>query len=273
MRRFCALILMLFLLCGLSACGRNDDEIYVVSREEGSGTRSAFVTLTGVALDGVDRTTPRAEVSSSTAVVMQTVAGNRGAIGYISLSALDDSVKAVRINGTAPTAENYPLARPFLVVLKENLSAAALDFLNFVRSDEGQQVVADNGCIPVDALGPFLSVQPRGRVVVEGSSSVAPVMEKLAEAYMAINPLVEIQLQADDSSTGIAAAASGLCDIGMASRALTENERAKGLHAAAVCMDAIAVIVHNERELDDLTLAQLAAIFRGEVRTWSEVGA
>lgn len=192
---------------GFAACGGNggSDAIAVISREEGSGTRGAFVELTGVEVDKVDKTVVTAEISSSTAVVMQTVAGNKAAIGYISLGSLDSSVKAVKVDGVEATADNvkngtYPICRPFNIATKGDLSDAAKDFIAFIQSDEGQQVVTDKAASP-PAHRAFTSSNPTGTVVVEGSSSVTPVMEKLAEAYMAINSGVTVKVQQSDSST------------------------------------------------------------------------
>ena len=239
---------------GFAACGGNggSDAIAVISREEGSGTRGAFVELTGVEVDKVDKTVATAEISSSTAVVMQTVAGNRAAIGYISLGSLDNTVKAVKVDGVEATADNvkngtYPICRPFNIATKGDLSDAAKDFIAFIQSDEGQQVITDKGCVSTGSTGAFTSGNPTGTVVVEGSSSVTPVMEKLAEAYMAINSGVTVKVQQSDSSTGMTSAIEGLCDIGMASRALKEEEAAQ-LNGMVIANDGIAVVVERFKE-------------------------
>lgn len=263
------------LLC-LTACGAPSAQITVVSREEGSGTRSSFAALTGVERDGIDRTTRRAEINSSTAVVLQTVEGDRNAIAYLSVSALRDGVKALRIDGAAPSAANvkngsYPISRPFYAATKGEPRPAARDFLNFVQSGAGQAVVAGSGYVPTESSGTFRSVLPKGTVTVEGSTSVAPVMEKLAEAYMAENPAVRVQIQTTDSSTGMLSVQNGLCDIAMSSRALRDEER--NLNAIVVCMDAIAVIVHPDNPLDGLTRKQLCDIYTGAVTDWSSLGA
>lgn len=275
MKKLFAILTVLVLCLSLAACGGGDsDEITVISREEGSGTRSAFVELTGVEQDKVDRTNPKAEINTSTAVVMQTVAGNKNAIGYISLGSLDDSVKAVAIDGVLPSVETvgngtYPIARPFNVATKGDLSDAAQDFLNFILSDEGQAVIVDRGYVSVSSTGPFVSTNPSGTVNLAGSTSVAPVMEKLAEAYMSANSAVEIKIQTSDSSNGMTSTAEGLCDIGMASRALKDSEKEKGLTETSICMDGIAVIVNKDNGLNGLTLAQLCDIYTGETTAWS----
>ena len=256
---------------GFAACGGNggSDTIAVISREEGSGTRGAFVELTGVEVDKVDKTVVTAEISSSTAVVMQTVAGNKAAIGY-------SSVKAVKVDGVEATADNvkngtYPICRPFNIATKGDLSDAAKDFIAFIQSDEGQQVVTDKGCVSTGSTGAFTSSNPTGTVVVEGSSSVTPVMEKLAEAYMAINSGVTVKVQQSDSSTGMTSAIEGLCDIGMASREVKDSEKEQGLEVTTICMDGIAVVVNNDNTVDNLSLEQIRQIFTGEVTDWSAV--
>lgn len=277
MKRIFAIIAVLALCLSLAACGSSGgDEITVLSREEGSGTRSAFVELTGIEKDKVDRTTPKAEINSSTAVVAQTVAGNKNAIGYISLGSLDESVKALAIDGVTPSVETvgngtYPIARPFNVATKGDLSEAAQDFLNFILSDEGQAVITGKGYVSIGSTGPFVSTNPTGTVKVAGSSSVSPVMEKLAEAYMSANSAVKIEIQTSDSSNGMTSTAEGLCDIGMASRDLKDSEKEKGLTETTICMDGIAVIVNKENPVTELTLAQVCSIFTGEVTSWSEV--
>ena len=259
---------------GFAACGGNggSDAIAVISREEGSGTRGAFVELTGVEVDKVDKTVATAEISSSTAVVMQTVAGNKAAIGYISLGSLDNTVKAVKVDGVEATADNvkngtYPICRPFNIATKGDLSDAAKDFIAFIQSDEGQQVVTDKGCVSTGST----SGNPIGTVVIEGSSSVTPVMEKLAEAYMALNSGVTVKVQQSDSSTGMTSAIEGLCDIGMASRDVKDSEKGQGLEVTTICMDGIAVVVNNDNTVDNLSLEQIRQIFTGEVTGWSAV--
>lgn len=280
MKKFIALTAaLLALVLVFTACAAKpaNEEITVISREEGSGTRSAFIELTGVEVDKVDKTTQKAEINSSTAVVMQTVAGNKAAIGYISLGSLDNSIKAVDVDGVAATAENvkngtYPISRPFnIATLGELENEAAQDFLNFILSDEGQAVITEKGYVSTATTGAFTSTNPSGTVTVAGSSSVSPVMEKLAEAYMALNPAVTIQLQTSDSSTGMSSAIEGLCDIGMASRAVKDSEQAEGLIPTTICMDGIAVVVNQENSISNLTLEQIRQIFTGEVTDWNNV--
>ena len=256
-------------------------EISVNSREDGSGTRGAFIELFGVeekAADGtkVDNTTVEANITNSTAVMMTTVAGNKSSIGYISLGSLDDSVKAVEVDSVAPSAEavkdgSYKVARPFNIVTKDGLSETAQDFINFIMSDEGQAVVEENGYVSQGSTGAFDGGKVSGKITVAGSSSVTPVMEKLAEAYKAINSNVEIEVQQSDSTTGVTSAIEGICDIGMASRELKDEETSQGVTATVIAMDGIAIIVNKENPVSALTTQQVKDIYTGAVTDWSEV--
>lgn len=273
----------------LAGCGNNSSksadggfdatqDISVVSREEGSGTRGAFVELTGVEekdADGnkVDNTTTNAITCNSTEVVLTTVAGDDYAIGYISLGALNDTVKALKIGGVEASEENinngsYTLSRPFNIVTKDGISDVAQDFINYIMSDDGQKVIEDNGYISVSD-GKFESNGAKGKIVVAGSSSVTPVMEKLKEAYLAVNKEAEIEVQESDSTTGMTAAMEGTCDIGMASRELKDSE--SELKATAIAMDGIAVIVNKNNTLDDITSDQVKDIYLGDVTSWDEL--
>lgn len=277
---FCvALSLLLAVLAGCA--GKNNNAISVISREDGSGTRGAFIELFGVEqkdADGkkVDHTTDTAEVLSSTAVVITTVEGNDSAIGYISLGSLGDSVKALTIDGVTASADNikngtYKIARPFNIVTKGTLSAAAQDFVNFILSADGQKIVGDNQYISEGDTGAFTSTQPAGKIVVAGSSSVSPLMEKLIEAYKTVNANATVELQQSDSTTGISSASEGLCDIGMASRELKDSEKSEGLAATVIAKDGIAVIVNKKNSLSGLTAEQVRQIFTGEITAWSDV--
>lgn len=240
-----------------------------------------FVELTGVEekdKDGnkIDNTTDEAIISNSTEIVMTTVAGNKNAVGYISLGSLNDTVKGVNIDGVEPTADNivngkYSLSRPFNIVTKDGLSDVAQDFISFIMSEDGQKIISENGYVEVDNSGAFKSNNAKGKIVIAGSSSVTPVMEKLQEAYKKINGNAEIELQESDSTTGVNAAADGTCDIGMASRALSDEESNKGLKTTSIAMDGIVVIVNTENDITDLTTAQVNDIFRGNVTTWDDV--
>lgn len=255
--------------------------ISVVSREDGSGTRGAFIELMGVeekdeSGNKVDKTVDTAEITNSTAVMMTTIAGNPAAIGYISLGSLNDSVKALQIDGTEATVDNikngtYKVARPFNIVTKSDVSETAQDFINFIMSDEGQAVVEENGYVSNGSTGAFAGGEVSGKVTVAGSSSVTPVMEKLAEAYKAINPNVEIEVQMSDSTTGVTSAIEGICDIGMASREIKEEETAQGVTGQVIAMDGIAIIVNNENPISALESSQVKDIFTGAVTDWSEL--
>lgn len=251
--------------------------IVVMTREDGSGTRGAFVELTGVESknekgEKVDNTTVDAEVNNSTSVMMTAVAGNPCAIGYISLGSLNDTVKALQVDGVAATAENivagkYALARPFNIAYKDDLSDLGHDFIDFILSDDGQTVIGDKGYI-ASMTGTAYAGAGQGKLVVAGSSSVSPVMEKLIEAYTAKNPNADIELQESDSSSGMQALAEGVCDIGMASRALKDSELEKGLIPQTIATDGIAVIVNNENTTDNLSKDDIKAIYTGEKTTW-----
>lgn len=255
--------------------------ISVVSREDGSGTRGAFIELFGVEekdADGnkVDNTTIDASITNNTAVMMTTVAGDPCAIGYVSLGSLNDTVKAVKIDGAEATAENiksgeYKISRPFNIATKGDVSETAQDFINFILSEEGQAVVAENNYIAIDDVQDYETTQPEGKVVVAGSSSVTPVMEKLKEAYAEVNPNAEIEIQQSDSTTGMTSAIDGICDIGMASRELKDSETEAGLTATVIALDGIAVIVNNENPVEDLTADQVKSIYVGETTVWGDV--
>lgn len=272
----------------LSGCSSNENSstadnstagnpISVVTREDGSGTRGAFVELFGIEdADGNDAITQSAEISNSTSVVMTTVAGNPDAIGYISLGSLDNTVKALEIDGVAATVDNinngtYKVYRPFNIATKEGLSETAQDFVNFIMSEQGQAIVAEEGYISVENSGSYTPSGKTGTVTVSGSSSVTPVMQVLKEEYEALNPDVTIELQQSDSTTGVNDAIAGTSDIGMASRALKDSELEQGVVGTVIANDGIAVIVNNESTVTGLTSEQVKGIYMGELTNWSEV--
>ena len=251
-----------------------DGAITVISREKGSGTRSAFIELFGVEVDKEDKTVETADITDKTNVMMTSVSQNANAIGYISLGSLNDSVKALKIDGAAATVENiengsYKISRPFNIATKSEPSEAAADFIAFILSDEGQKVVKDNGYIPVKTNGAYNGSKPSGKISIGGSSSGTPVMEKLKEAYNAVNPNVTIEINMTDSSSGMTSVAEGVCDIGMASRAVKQSELDKGLVPTTIATDGIAVIVNLENTFDALTADQVRRIYIGELTTWS----
>ena len=265
-----------------AAGGSMEGAIDVISREDGSGTRGAFIELFGVeqkdAASGekVDYTTDDAEITNSTEVMITSVAGDKQAIGYISLGSLNDSVKALKIDGAAATVDDikdgsYKIARPFNIVTTGEVSDVAQDFINFIFSEEGQKVVEDNGYISQGNQGAYTASGKSGKVTVAGSSSVTPVMEKLAEAYKALNSEVTVEVQQSDSTTGVTSALEGVCDIGMASRDLKEEETAKGAQGQVIAMDGIAVVVNNENPIEDLTSEQVKDIYVGDTTDWSEL--
>ena len=258
----------------------NTRDITVVSREDGSGTRGAFVELFGIdeEVNGekVDMTTEDASITNSTSVMMTTVAGDENAIGYISLGSLNDTVKAVKIDGAEASAENvandtYKVSRPFNIITTDKLSDAAQDFENYIMSADGQQIVEDNGYIKVaDDAKAYEQSDAEGNVVVAGSSSVSPVMETLAEAYQQVNTNAKVEIQTSDSSAGMQSAMGGTCDIGMASRDLKDEEKS-ALKVETIAKDGIAVIVNNANTCDDLTLDQVKSIYTGETTVWSDI--
>ena len=280
MKKFlCAIMTMVLMMASAFALA---DEINVISREDGSGTRGAFIELFGIeqkneAGEKIDCTTDECDITNSTSVMMTSVSGNDCAIGYISLGSLNDTVKALAIDGTEASVENikagtYNVARPFNIATLAETSEAAQDFITFIMSAEGQAVIESNGYIAVVENAPaFEGGKVSGKIVIAGSSSVTPVMEKLTEAYMTINPNVEIELQQSDSSSGMTSTRDGVCDIGMASRALKDSEIEAGLTPMTIAMDGIAVIVSNDNPVDGLTSEQVRNIYMGEITDWSEV--
>ena len=291
MKKFIAVLATVGMVAALAAgCGSGDDassdwdssnDITIVSREDGSGTRGAFVELFGIQqeVDGekVDMTTVDAQVTNNTSVMLTTVAGDEYAIGYVSLGSLDESVKALKIDGAEATEENiengsYKVSRPFNIAVKEGAdNEVANDFITYIMSTEGQKIVADNGYIPVADTKAYDGTKPSGSAVVGGSSSVSPVMEKLIEAYKSVNPNAKIELQTSDSTTGMTSTLEGSYDIGMASRELKEEEVGQGLKATVIATDGIAVIVNNDNPTEELSSDQVKSIYTGETYTWDEV--
>lgn len=253
--------------------------ISVVTREEGSGTRDAFTELTGVLVkDGdnkTDNTTTSAVTINSTEAVITNVKDNDAAIGYISLGSLNDTVKALKIGGVEATADNvksgdYAVSRPFNIAYKGELSDVAQDFVDYIMSSDGQKIVSDNGYVTVSENAAYSGKKPSGKISVAGSSSVSPVMEKLAEAYQKVNTNAKVEIQTSDSSAGMQSAMGGTCDIGMASRDLKDEEKS-ALKVETIAKDGIAVIVNNANTCDDLTLDQVKSIYTGETTVWSDI--
>lgn len=253
-------------------------EITVISREESSGTRGAFIELFGVeqkndAGEKIDHTIDTASITQSTGVMKTTVSQNEYAIGYISLGAMDNTVKALDIDGAAATVDNinsgdYKISRPFNIVTKDGISAAAQDFIDFIMSADGQKVIADNGYITVSDNAAYSGTKQSGKITVAGSSSVTPVMEKLKEAYIAVNPDVTIEINQSDSTTGVNSAIEGICDIGMASRELKDSEASSGVSSLVIAKDGIAVIVSNDNPVKELTSEEVKNIYTGGITTW-----
>lgn len=258
-----------------------DQDITVISREDGSGTRGAFIELTGVEeknADGqkVDNTTEAAAIQSSTNGIMTAVANDETAIGYISLGSLNDSVKAVKVGGIEASAEtvkdgSYTLARPFNIVTNgEATDPVAVDFIAYCLSKDGQALATEEGYVGSEGED-YTSAQPEGKITVGGSSSVSPLMEKLIEAYKTVNPNAELELLTSDSTTGVSGALDGSYTIGMASRELKDSETEGGAVSTVLAQDGIAVVVNPANSVEDLTVDQIKGIYTGELTVWSDL--
>ncbi len=283
-QRLWILTAAVLLLVGITGCDREPkDLVNVISREDGSGTRGAFVELLGIQGpdengEKIDQTTLEAVITNSTSVMLTLVSGDPNAVGYVSLGSLSENVKALAIDGVSPTIQSvkegtYPVARPFNIVTGDALTPLAQDFIRFILSDQGQAVVEANGYVSAlegQAFAPA-APQPQGRLAVSGSSSVTPVMEKLAEAYGKQNHGAAIEIQQSDSTTGVNTVAEGISHIGMASRSLKESESQKGLKSTVIALDGIAIIVHNDNPLTGITARQAGDLFRGSTLFWSQV--
>lgn len=274
-----------FALAGCGAdggTGMGTDAISVLTREEGSGTRGAFIELLGIEeknADGkkVDKTIDTAETTNSTSVMITTVQGNKAAIGYISLGSLDKSkVKALKVDGAEAATDNvksgeYKVSRPFNIATKGDATGATSDFIKFILSADGQAVVEKNGYISEGNTGAYKASGQKGKITIGGSSSVTPVMEKLKEAYVRVNPDVTIDVQQNDSSSGMKGAIDGIYDIGMASRDVKDSEKEAGLNSIKIALDGIAVIVNKDNALDSITSEQIKNIYTGSLTKWSEI--
>ncbi len=267
--------------CGSDKSFDSSKDISVVSREDGSGTRGAFVELFGIeekdeSGEKVDKTRTDSMITNNTSVMMTTISRNIYSIGYISLGSLNDTVKAVKIDGVEVSVDNvknntYKIARPFNIATKDNLSETAQDFISYIMSAEGQKVVSDNGYIGSDDAQPYSGNAPSGKIVIAGSSSVSPVMEKLQEAYLKVNKNAEIEIQTSDSTTGMTSAIEGVCDIGMASRELKDSEIEGGLTSQTIAMDGISVIVNKKNPVEELSSDQIKSIYTGETSSWKDI--
>ncbi len=265
----------------LASCGGSSDKITVISREDGSGTRGAFIELTGIEEkdsngNKTDNTKKDALICKSTDVVLTQVSGDKNAIGYISFGSLNDTVKALKVEGVEPSTAtiesgDYKIVRPFNIAVKDGLSDAAQDFENYILSSDGQDIIEKAGYIKIDkSAAAYASNNASGKVVVSGSSSVTPVMEKLAEAYQKANTNVTVDVQQSDSSTGIKDAINGTSDIGMASRDISDDELSQGIKSVTIAQDAIAVIVNKDNAVDDITMDEIKSIYTGSKTTWSD---
>lgn len=285
MKKIISLVLILVLVSVLLVgCGNkgfdSSSDIIVVSREEGSGTRGAFVELTGVEEKGtdgtkVDKTTKEAITQMKTDTVLTSISGNEYSIGYVSTGSLNETVKALKIDGVEPTTENikngsYKISRPFNIATKGELDLLSKDFIDFIMSGDGQEVVGKSYISVDDNAPPYKGTNPTGKIVIAGSSSVTPIMEKLVEAYLAINTNATIEVQQSDSSAGIKAAIDGTANIGMSSRELKDSEKSE-LQDISIALDGIAVIVSPLNTITDLSIENVKSIFIGEVIKWNEI--
>ncbi|OBV29085.1 phosphate ABC transporter substrate-binding protein [Helicobacter sp. CLO-3] len=256
----------------------NAASINPVSREEGSGTRGAFVEIFELfekkGDKKIDIISPRAEITNATAVMLTTIASNKNAIGYVSLGALNDSVKAIKIDNVAPSVENiiskkYTISRPFIVVTTKQ-NALVDDFLAFATSDKTKALITKAGYIPLDSK-PYTPKNPEGKIIIAGSSSITPLMEKLKEAYIAQNPKAIIEVQQSDSTTGVNATLQGIADIGMVSRELKSSEVEKGVKPRVLAIDGLALIVNPSNPINSLSKDAVKGIFSGKIKDWKEV--
>lgn len=279
MKKMIAFIALAVMLCS-TAMAAPEGEITLVSREDGSGTRGAFIELLGIevkAEDGSrkDMTSKEAIIANKTDVVLTNIANDELGIGYVSMGSLNDTVKALAIDGVQAKAENvqngsYPISRPFMIAYHEGMSDVARDFVDFILSAQGQEVVAASYIAVYDAAPAYAGTSPQGKITVAGSSSVTPIMEKLREAYLVLNPAAAIEIQMSDSTAGMNAVIDGTADIGMASRALKDSEK-ESVSSLAIAMDGIAVIVHVQNPLESITQELVRAIFVGDITDWSDV--
>lgn len=270
----CVIIIALLMSCSHV----ENTKIYVISREEGSGTRSSFSELFGVVDEnGTDAIFGGAEKVTSTATVISTVVGVRNAIGYISISALNDSIKGLNIDNVSPTVENirdgkYKLSRPFNLCFREGeISAVANDFLEFIMSMQGEKIISESGYIPTNSEGgDYVPRGYEGKITISGSSSVSPLIEKLRDLYRQVNPNVEIEVQQTGSGAGIQSASVGVCDIGMSSRNLEESEL-EYLKSIKIADDGIVVIVNKENPINNISSPNVKNIYLGITDDWAEV--
>ncbi len=274
-------LFLLLILIFLTGCSSTSDTINAISREQGSGTRSAFTELFGLEKsDGEekeDTTKEDSEITNSTAIVLQTTSGDKNAIGYVSIGALNDSVKALDIDSVKPSVENissgsYPIYRPFLIVTQKDTNEIIDDFIGFVLSKDGQQIIEAENYVPINKEeNGYLPKNLSGKLTISGSSSVTPVMETLVEAYEGLNKNVEIELQQSDSTTGITSVIEGVSDIGMSSRNLTEEELQNPIKTDTIGYDGLAVIVNNQNPIDNLTKEQVRKIYQGDYLNWEDL--
>lgn len=280
-KKLITILMAAMMLTTFAGCGAKSNKITVISREDGSGTRGAFIELFGIekkndAGEKIDHTIDTADLTNSTGVMLTSVAQNDSAIGYVSMGSLNSTVKALEIDGVAANVDNinngtYKIARPFIIATGESVNAQTQDFIDYILSSEGQSIIEEKGYIKVSDAPSYQGGNVSGKIVVAGSSSVSPVMEKLIEGYGAVNPNVEIDLQTSDSTTGMNSTIQGICDIGMASRELKDSEISQQITGTVIAMDGIAVIVNKKNTVNGLTSDEVMKIYTGEITEWDEV--
>lgn len=270
-------LVALFVLFGLNSYLLAEN-IYPISREMGSGTRGAFVDIFDVkeqvGKKKIDATSKKAEVTNSTGVMITTVANSKNAIGYISLGSLNNSVKAVKIDGVAPSVENinnktYTVFRPFNLAISSD-NELVNDFLGYTSSNQAKSIIQKAGYIALYD-NEFSSKKPSGKIVVAGSSSITPLMEKLKESYKSLNPNATIEIQQSDSTTGINSAIEKIANIAMVSREFKDSELKNGLKTQVLALDGLAVIVNKANPIDSLSKDSVKKIFTGDITTWEKV--
>lgn len=276
------LVTVALIFCSCNNTGFNESrDITVISREEGSGTRASFVELFDIYSKTTsgkiyDATTDYADITQSSGVMLTSVSTNRYAIGYLSVNALNDSIRAVSIDGVEPTTDNikngnYKVARSFNIAVKDELSAVSKDFISYIKSSIGREIIEKSGYVAVLEGDEYVTKKLSGKITVNGSSSVSPIMETLAEEYMKLNSKVKIEINISDSSTGITSAINGNCDIGMSSRTINQSELNKGIKSIEIAKDGIAVIVNKYNTVKNLSSSAVNSIYRGDCLRWIDI--
>lgn len=267
-------ILIFLIIIILSSCSKKDT-INSITREEGSGTRGAFVDLFELKEDGMDKIDDSIEVTNSTISILTSVKSDKNAMGYISFGSLNDNVKSVKIDNIEPSIENikngkYSIIRNLNIVIKEK-NELINDFIKYINSTQAKEIIEKNGYVSIDNNKIYKSSDLKGEINIIGSSSVAPIMQKLAEDYMIYNEKIIVKVGQSDSTSGINSVLDGTCDIGMSSRELKETEINKGLESVVVCKDGIIIIINKEQKIDNLTKKEVYDIYTKKIESWDRL--